>query len=305
MRISKKFAGDKCLGKQIYLRRAASAAEAEAEAPRAPRRRGGVRRRGDAPSGRAGEAAARRGRWRRPPTQSAAAPRARPRPRRRTAPRRGTSCRRAESVGSGRDADDAASSSSDDDAAARRYGAAVPRRRGESPVRFKRLGSATAPTGSAAPARRPPRPAPRSPARRARSRRRTGAPGRGALGRRRLPQAAAPRRGAARRRPNAAARAAAARARAVRRRRGRRASGTRLLRALAIARGASSERSRPSAAARARADSRASEGALLLTAADAPDDFAALRDDGPLDLDDAAWLDAFDSTTQVAAARAA
>ena len=32
MRISKKFAGDKCLGKQIYLRRAASAAEAEAEA---------------------------------------------------------------------------------------------------------------------------------------------------------------------------------------------------------------------------------------------------------------------------------
>jgi len=49
----------------------------------------------------------------------------------------------------------------------------------------------------------------------------------------------------------------------------------------------------------------AAEGALLLTVADAPDDFAALRDDGPLDLDEAAWLDAFDSTTQVAAARAA
>ena len=31
MRISKKFAGDKCLGKQIYLRRAASAAEVSME----------------------------------------------------------------------------------------------------------------------------------------------------------------------------------------------------------------------------------------------------------------------------------
>ena len=295
MRISKKFAGDKCLGKQIYLRRAASAAEAEAEA------------RALAALEAAFVAAA---------TRQAAAPAKRPRGeaagdgRRRKAPRRprapapaashGAAPRHvvsaSESVGSGRDADDAASSSSDDDAAARRYGAAVPRRRGESPVRFKRLGSATALDrlggAGAAPAAACAAFAGEARALAEAHRRAEAAAlsdGGGFPGGGPTPPPAQLLLELA---PSGAAAAAGA----------RQAPG---FYALAIARGASSGALAPLGGGRARADSHASEGALLLTVADAPDDFAALRDDGPLDLDDAAWLDAFDSTTQVAAARAA
>ena len=305
MRISKKFAGDKCLGKQIYLRRAASAAEAEAEARALAALEAAfvaaATRQAAAPAKRPrGEAAGdgrRRKAPRRPRAPAPAAPHG-------AAPRHVVSA--SESVGSGRDADDAASSSSDDDAAARRYGAAVPRRRGESPVRFKRLGSATALDrlggAGAAPAAACAAFAGEARALAEAHRRAEAAafsdgggfPGGDAA-------AAAPPGGGPtpppaqlllELAPSGAAAAAGA----------RQAPG---FYALAIARGASSGALAPLGGGRARADSHASEGALLLTVADAPDDFAALRDDGPLDLDDAAWLDAFDSTTQVAAARAA
>ena len=287
MRISKKFAGDKCLGKQIYLRHAAAAAEAEAEA----RALAALEAAFVAAATRQAAAPAKR------PRGNAAGPRGRKAPRRprapapapppSAAPRHIVSA--SESVGSGRDADDAASSD-DDEAAARR--------RSESPVRFKRLGSATAldrlGDAGAAPAAACAAFAGEARALAEAHRRAEAAalsdgggfPGGGGGGLGRPPPAQLL--------LELAPSGAAAGARA--------APG---LYALAIARGASSGALSP-LGGRARADSHASEGALLLAMSDIPDDFAALHDDGPLDLDDdPAWLDAFDANTPVAQARAA